>query len=287
MKNQIDFSDCIVIKNQMTFTFQTTNPYGDMYQSCGFSFVNMKPEIHQYLNWKPTGTVLSRVIFGPNDSIYEYKTAISVVSIILRKNPQELDLAKLVHFIISMMKSASANVRVLNKMKISMFMYSANPIPYFSPVVSGCMQEILGEPFEIPYSEYEVSLHFGSNLEPYIKDTVSMQTYLVTDKGFQLQPNAFPPTPPPAVVAQPSSFGQTPFGQTTNPIPTVTQPVVTQQPVITKPSTGFGQPSIFARPTTGFGSTTFGGGGFGTTTTFGSGYGASFGTMAPAQEKNK
>ena len=272
----------------MSFTFQSTNPYGDMYQSCGLSFVNMKPEIHQYLNWKPAGTTVSRVIFGPNDSIYEYKTAISVVSIILRKNPQEVDLAKIVTFIISMMKSASTNVRVLNKMKVSLFMYSANPIAYFNPVVSGCRQEILGEPFETPYSEYELSLYFGDNFEPFIKDTVSMQTYLVNDKGFQLQPNAFPPTPPPTVATQSSTFGQT-FLQS----PAVAQPVVLQQPVIAKPPTGFGQSSIFTKPAGGFGTTFGSGGGFGTTTSFGSGFltatpgNGSFGTMAPTQEKNK
>jgi len=275
----------------MSFTFQSTNPYGDMYQSCGLSFVNMKPEIHQYLNWKPAGTTLSRVIFGPNDSIYEYKTAISVVSIILRKNPQEEDLAKIVTFIISMMKSASTNIRVLNKMNVSLFLYSANPVPYFNPVVSGCRQEILGEPFDTSYSEYELSLYFGNNFEPFIKDTISMQTYLVNDKGFQLQPNAFPPvaTPHP-------TLGQQPFGQavTPTPAPTVAQPVVVQQSVIAKPPSGFSQPSIFARPTTGFGTTTFGNGnGFGSTTAFGSGFltttsgNGSFGAMAPAQEKNK
>ena len=267
----------------MSFTFQSTNPYGDMYQGCGLSFVNMKPEIHQYLNWKPTGTAMSRVIFGSNDSIYEYKTAISVVSVILRKNPQESELAKIVTFIVSMMKSANANVKVLNKMNVSIFLYSANPIPYFNPVVSGCQQEILGGAFETPYSEYELSVHFGANLESFVKDTVSMQTYLVSDKGFQLQPNAFPPTPPPAVVVQPSVFGQT-FAQ---------QPAVVQQPVITKPPTGFGQSSIFTKPAGGFGTTFGSGGGFGTTTSFGSGFltatpgNGSFGTMAPTQEKNK
>ena len=231
----------------MVFTFQNTNPSGDYYSNNGLNYVNLKPEIREYINWEPNYKISdSKAIFGTG-SIYEYKCAGNIISIILRNNPKENELCDIFQYIFELVKLKSNLPKIINLFRTTIFIYASGDVfPRFQPKVRNEREEVFGERFEVDALVYEFEITTNEKLELIMKENSVGRLFQVTPPGFT---ELVPPQPKTSfsfIQPQNTIQGLMTFG---------VQPQVQTQP------TAFGvQPQVQTQPPTAFGqgTTSFG-----------------------------